>query len=352
MRYNKFFFTLLVSILSFTVSFASNTQQESIFDLLHFNEKVKVKIAVDMTALKADFRSDKKHKADFSYEAADGTNKNWDIKVKLRGKFRRMKCSDTPPLKLYFDKDDLAYEGLAKHNDLKLVNYCGGDLEEARETLLKEYVTYKMYNQLTEASFRVQLIEVTYYDTHTNEEVEQLAFLIEDTAQLRARLGAKKFNVQKGVARPVFDAAQTKTMILFQYMIGNTDWKLNFEKNTKHIVQAGKLQTIPYDFDYSGIVNPSYATVASDYGTTSLKERVYLGTESDLEEIASTLELFQSKKEALINLIKTNDELKRKTRKEMLEYINSFYENLNPETLRAAMPKEAEIADELSAGGS
>jgi len=328
-------FTLFFSFLFSLSAFATKPIVNSIFDELTFENVVNVTIEVDYEALTADKRNETKHPAIFSYENQNGELQSWAIKTKLRGKFRRMKCNETPPLKLYFDKDALKEAGLAKFDDLKLVNYCEEDLTMAKEALVKEYLAYKMYNQITDESFRVQIIKVTYKDIKTKKKTKRFAFLIEDTAQLRARIGAKKIDTSNGFSVNLFSASQTQTMALFQYMIGNSDWKLEREKNTKIIEKDGQLLSIPYDFDFSGLVSASYASLNGTYNLTSLKDRVYLGK---LEGIEATIELFETKKEAIIEVVKDCKMITSVTKKEMIEYINSFYENLNPDTLLNEMP--------------
>lgn len=330
----------------FLSTFANNPAngeptKPSIFDQLLTDEALNVTIAVDLDTLTANFRSNKKHSAVFSYTDHTGMEQNWDIKVKLRGKFRRMTCGDTPPLKLYFGKDDLKSAGLAKYNDLKLVNYCADDQEEAKALLLKEYLAYKIYNELTDASFRVQLINVTYKDVGSSQEVNQYAFLIEDAAQLRSRMGAEKYNRETELTNPKeIDADLLQTVSLFQYMIGNTDWKFDFEKNTKFMLKGDKRLVVPYDFDFSGIVNPSYGKADSSYGLTTLTQRVYLGNPDELENIKPTIKLFKSKRKAIYSLVKSTKLLPKKSRKEILIYLDSFYDTLSKETLSAACPKK------------
>lgn len=306
----------------------------SIFDVLGYKEVVKVEIETDLTSITTDRRNEEKQAARFTYENAAGEQEQWNIKLKLRGKLRRKICSPIPPLKLYFDKDDLKAAGLAKYDDLKLVNYCGDNKEEAKELLIKEYLAYKMYNELTDQSFRVQLLKITYRDTETNHKIKQWGFLIEDTAQLRARIGAKKYDVavEKGGEIPLA-RRQAQLVAVFEYMIGNTDWRTDFEKNVKFMSYKDQVLAIPYDFDYSGLVDPPYATPDVNYGLTSLQERAYLGTVEDIDSIRPILAYFKKQKEAIVNVVLNERHLFSDAKDEMLAYIESFYADLSQETL-------------------
>lgn len=311
----------------------------SIFDQISYDEALSVEIQVDMEALTEDFRSEEKHPASFTYKDADGVQQVWDIKMKLRGKFRRMKCTETPPMKLYFDKTALANAGLSAYNDLKLVNYCEEDKEIARQLLIKEYLAYKMYHHLTEESFKVQLLKITYKDTKTNKKTKRWAFVIEDTAQLKARLGSTK---HKGLAPSdtnVYDKEQVHTMALFQYMIGNTDWRITDQKNIKIFEKEGKYMAIPYDFDFSGLVNPSYAFANTDYQLNTLTERVYLGNPKDAMQLASTIELFENRKTAIYTEVKKCKYLSMTEKATVLDYLDSFYDHLNLKTILRSIPQ-------------
>ena len=45
---------------------------------------------------------------------------------------------------------------------------------------------------------------------------------------------------------------------MFSYMIGNTDWSMAYQHNTEMFFN-GKINSSPYDFDHSGLVNAYYA---------------------------------------------------------------------------------------------
>ncbi len=333
-------FYIVFTLFLFTTALGA-TNSPSIFDAIGYEELANVSIELDVDAITTNWRSEEKHPATLSYKDAGGELQTWDIKVKLRGKFRRMRCSGIPPLKIYFDKDALKTAGLAKHNDFKLVNHCPEDAEIAKDLIMREYLGYKIYNELSEESFRVQLLKITYKDTQSNRKMKQFGFLIEDTAQLRKRIGAAKYKKTSANGGDIpFVKEQMQTMAVFQYMIGNTDWNWRVEKNLKFVAKNDKVLAIPYDFDFAGLVNAPYAVPNSNYGLSTLTERVYLGFPEDLATIEPVLEHFRAKEAAIFSLIKTSKLLKSSTKKEMLDYIDSFYLTLSVETLSSAVREE------------
>ncbi|MDF1697405.1 MAG: hypothetical protein P1U56_16295 [Saprospiraceae bacterium] len=298
----------------------------SIFDEMNYQEVLKITIDVDLGNLLKDIRSPENYKAKLKFNDADGKLQVWDMKLALRGKFRRVKCSKMPPLKLKFKKKDLESKDLSTVNDLKLVTQCVEDKREAKALLLKEYLAYKIYNQLTDISYRVQLVEVTFHDTETGKREKQWAFLIEDTAQLRERLLAKKCNDCLYQNMEAFEQETFKLMSVFLYMIGNSDWSAMVGQNTKLIKTKDHILVIPYDFDFSGMVDAPYASVNPNFHLTSRKDRVYLGFEEHLEDITSTFQYFLSKKEEILNLVKKFKLLNKRERRAITKYLETFFE--------------------------
>ncbi len=334
---------MLVCSLPFNV-FADGKKQ-SIFDAMTFTEELEVNIQVDMEALTGDLRNEDKHASQFSFVDAKGNLQVWNTKLRLRGKYRRLNCADTPPMKIYFDKDDLKAAGFAKFNDLKLVNYCVDDKAEAKNLLLKEYMAYKIYNQLSDYSFRVQLLKVTYEDIKSNKKIKQWAFVIEDTAELRSRLNLEKVEQEFGLKQEQYELEEIQKVSLFQYLIGNVDWSLKMAKNIKIMAKDDKLIAIPYDFDFTGLVNPPYGSVSEKLGVQLLTERVYLGYPNEVNNLSKSIELYKEKKEVIFAMVKSNKQLNGILRLEIKNYLQSFYKDLSIPSIAESIP--AGISDHL-----
>lgn len=328
MKVLQHFILIFVLVLVANTSFANSSDgvYNSIFDELHFQEVLEIDLKLDMEAVFEDRRNQDKHQAVFSFEDKNGVLQTWNIEVALRGKFRRTRCDNLAPLKLYFAKEDLFDAGLAKYNDLKLVNQCMEDSRDLKQLVVREYLAYKLYNQITDESFRVQLLKINYIDNQTGEVRKQYGFVIEDTAQLRARINALKIEKQYNIRKEKYNQDQVKLMSVFQYMIANPDWSLERNHNVKVFFQNDKLIAIPYDFDFSGIVEAPYVLINSELGIVTQKDRIFLGFEDHARDLAKELELFSNKKSLLIKTIKNCDSLKGRNRREMIKFINSFFD--------------------------
>ena len=298
----------------------------SIFDDLEDEPQLKITLESNFTNLIENKNDNKYQPAVMTYTSSNGEIFQKALRIKARGRFRKKIC-DFPPLKLKFDSEDLIEEGYApKYKSLKLVTHCL-DSEEERQNVIKEYLAYKMYNHLTPQSFEVKLVEVTYVDPYSGEEpIVRFGFIIENTKEMSDRLKGDEIeeynmelNVMKDRDRHVFS--------MFQFMIGNTDWKTNMMHNIKIVkTDDGKeIMMIPYDFDFAGIVNTSYARPNPDYKQVSVTQRVYMDKVNNLEELDEIIRFFKKHKQSMFDIVENMGELNKKNKKEVTQYLKSFY---------------------------
>ncbi len=336
---------LLSACLIQTVGMAANPV--SIFDLMNHQEVLEVTLEGDFETLKTSRRSAEGQMVSLKFEDAAGEEQSWNLEVTLRGNFRRMRCTAMPPMKLNFKKKELKEAGLAKFDDMKLVTQCMEDDEYSKAAVLKEYLAYKIYNEVTVESFKVQLLKITYIDTNSGSSSKQWGFLIEDTAQMRNRLGAKKTEQERGLKREAFNQTAFYKTAIFQYMIGNSDWDVTASRNVKMIIKDGKTLMIPYDFDFSGLVDASYALPNANYVMTSVQDRIYMGFEEDLTNLDATLDFYKTKKGKIKELVKNFKVLRMGDRRNVINYLNGFYDTIDTIQYRA---KKAAANSELVSG--
>ncbi len=327
MKLQRMMFLFLLLLLSIGSSADSGTPQQSIFDILHQQEILKVSLELPLQYLNENRRDTNDHTAKFSFVTPDGQVQEWKAEVSLRGRFRRMRCTEIPPLKIKFKKKHLSKAGLAAYNDMKLVAYCKDDSEASKAALIKEYLAYKLYNEVTTASYRVQLIEITYKDIYNDQSKTQYAFLIEDTAQLRARLGAQKATQFRYLTPDIFQEKARRDVAMFQYLIGNTDWDFKGPRNVKYLVKEEKIIPVPYDFDFSGFVYAPYALLTSIYGQTSLKDRVWLGFDEDRYLLKAPKKRFAELESTFQQIIKQTKLLDKESRKELTTYVSAYFKD-------------------------
>ena len=154
-------------------------KKPTLFDELYGVDIREVFLQIDLQQVMDNRTSDDSVEGQFSYTVDGGEQENRSVKVQVRGKTRRRVC-DFPPLRLKFKKKELKKDSLRKFNTIKLVTHCL-ESDEGMQNVLKEYLTYKIYNRITDHSFRVQLLWVNYVDVRdSTQSFRQLGFIIEN----------------------------------------------------------------------------------------------------------------------------------------------------------------------------
>ena len=301
----------------------------SIFDQLQRTEEftaTEVTLTVPVDSLLAKVATEQEAGIVFTDE--QGVLHTYDLEVSVRGKFRRNRCSFVP-LKLNFSKKDLKAAGLESFDKYKLVVPCfeGG---AATDLIIKEYLAYRAYNLLTPASFRVQLLNLTYRDAagdHADRTVT--AFLIENTKEMAVRLGGEEVDEALGLAAAAYDAKAEISHALFQYLLGNGDWSLPLARNAKFVrMPEGQIVPVGYDFDFSGWVGAPYASPSSEIGQTSLYERVYLGYHQSDTLMRAVAGEFRGQRKAIISLINRSP-LPELEREQLWRFTARFFAQVN-----------------------
>ena len=303
---------------------------ESIFDLMGGEEIIKLTIDIDLDSVIAQRRKDETLATSVSFTDKEGQPYTLDVKLAMRGRFRRGHCS-VPPLKLDFKKKDLEDNGLARFDDYKLVTHCVSDMKSAKELIIREYLAYKMYNELTKYSYRVQLVQITYRSPNTGKEDEQWGFLIEDTSELSARLGLEKLDYM-ALSKDSIQTQSLKVVSVFQKMIGNPDWGIDPTKNVKYFRKEGKIILVAYDFDFSLFVDAPYAEATRKVSDANLApvpdQYTNLHPEVFGNSISGTISYFQSKRKELVTIIKECKVLPGRIRSEMVGTLAIFYREI------------------------
>jgi hypothetical protein len=293
---------------------------ESLFDRWDLQDRKNIEIHLNFDTVEAHRLTE----SEFRGKVVDGSM-TYEMDVAVRGRYRRRTCA-LPPLKLQFDKDLLRLAGLNTHNDYKLVTHCTAD-EAGQEALLREQLAYELYRTLRpEASYRTQLLTVTYVDTANDTSFRSYAILIEDTDELKGRLAAD--NVSELYNLPLEHYANAEELTLFQYMIGNADYSTRMVRNLKLLRDAtGKVTAIPYDFDFCGLVDAPYAVTTRPEQET-VRDRVLLWEFTDRPDLKSARKAYLPYRDAFLVQIEEFDQLSDRSRREISRYVKVFFRQL------------------------
>jgi len=271
----------------------------------------------------------------------DGSTEAQDIQIQTRGNFRlATRNCDFPPLRINVKKgavEGTLFEGQDK---LKMVVACKLGQEYWQQYVLAEYLVYRMFNLFTPLSFRVRLARVTYVDTSGEDDTfTRYAFLIEDDDAMAARNGGVKMNWDSESGAQfnpaLLEARQAILIDVFQFMIGNTDWS-GVEMHNMELFHRppGSYATVPYDFDFSGIIDTRYANPDASLPIRSVRDRLFRGLCPDnlgrpLEIYDEIYQEFRVRKAAIYDLWRTQEGLEEDRVERTLDYLDEFFEILD-----------------------
>ncbi|MBS1529859.1 MAG: hypothetical protein JSU01_06100 [Bacteroidetes bacterium] len=219
-----------------------------------------------------------------------------------------------------------------KLKSLKLVSSCMTN-EQDDQNVLKEYMCYKIYNLMTDKSFRVRLLNLTYIDSSGKKKpLTRHAFLIEDVKQVAKRNDCSDWSDRK-LPTESTDRRQMTMVAIFEYMIANTDWSVPVNHNIRLIHSKtdslSRPYVVPYDFDFSGLVNTSYAAPDEQLGIESVRDRVYRGFPRTMDELNDVLAIFKQQKDNVYAAINNFSLFTPATKKEMTKYLDQFYDTIS-----------------------
>ena len=291
------------------------------------------------------------HDSKLRFRGTDGAEVVLDVGLKTRGKFRleRSTCG-FPPVRLNIRTRQAESTIFTGQDKLKIVTHCQDGRAENEQHVLQEYLVYRIYNLLSDLSFQVRLARITYEDTDGDRDtLTRYAFLIEDEELMAQRNGWEALEAPL-VPPDAYDQQQLNLVEVFQYLIGNTDWdafrSAPDEETCCHNVKvigdiAGPVFPIPYDFDFSGIVDARYAKPDPSLNMRSVRQRVYRGICRFREGIDATLRVFQEHKEAIYSLYREQEGLEERTLERSIEYLDEFFEIIeDPGKVRSRIERD------------
>jgi hypothetical protein len=296
--------------------------------LFDTDELFNITLSFDITTYKRNKSDEEYLDAVLTYFHNDTDSVIKHLKVRARGNIRRTGVCDFPPLMLNFKMKDSKGAEFSGINKLKIVPYCRVGYEDL---ILKEYLVYKLYNVLTDESFRVRLFRIKYINTSKDKKpLTQFGFAIEPKSLLEKRTNSKEIVLQ-GISQRHVNQQELTRMAIFNYMIGNTDWSVPILHNilllkkTQPVYSTENL-IIPFDFDYSALVGAPYAVPFESLPIKTVQERLYLSVCRSEDSFKNALVEFSEKKDQFYKVINDFPYLNERSKKEMLKYLDSFYD--------------------------
>ena len=347
---------LLCAPIIFLLTWTATAQSDDdISPLFAGDDLLNVRIIAPLTSIMFE-RDDVNYvPATFQYLDTAGQSIDLDIGLRTRGNFRRQKENcEFAPLRINF-KESQVRETLFAHQDkLKLVTHCQ-DARAYQGNLLREYLAYRVFNNLTDASFRVRLLRITYVDTDSKvRETVKYGFLIEHKDRLAQRIHETLVELER-VFVPDLQPAYTNLTSLFHYFLGDTDFsQIAADPDDycchNHVLfssEDGSYFSIPYDFDMSGFVDATYSDPREQFDLRNPKPRWYRGWCTNNGQIPASVNVFDENREEIYALINDLELLSKYQRSSLTRFVDTYYASVETtKKIERNLVKDCKESDE------
>lgn len=327
---------LLLVLMTLVIAMPVTAQEENEDDdvehgppvLFDSHEVIEFTLEADFDQLKGDRSQESEDRpAVIKWTEPDGTAHQAELQVRTRGIFRleRSTCGEMPPIRLNFKVGQMEGTVFQGQDKVKMITFCR-DRDSYEQDVIEEYLTYRIYNELTDVSFGARLAHITYVDTSGDDDpITRYGFMIEAEDALAERLGGRMIYVPS-IPPGSVDGPSALRLALFQYLIGNTDYSALEFHNVRLVRTAdGRYLTVPYDFDMAGFINTSYAVPDPSLRLRNVRERLYRGYCQAGGDYQAAYDEFTSKRDAIYALINTQEGLEDSKKRDVVEYVDEFF---------------------------
>ena len=250
------------------------------------------------------------------------------VSLRARGNFRHRNC-DFPPVTLNFRKSQVEGTLFERQDKLKMVAHCK-ITRQYEQSVLREYLAYRLLNSVTDLSFRVRLLQVVWVDSEERRaSMVRSAFLIEHKDRLAARIGRTEQEIESAEITAI-EPDHLNLLSMFQYLIGNSDWSLVTAEDEEHcchnidLIDSGdEWFLVPYDFDLAGLVDAKYR---SSFNINQTRRRVYGGyCKTPPGQMGAALDAIGALEDDIIDLAKQVPSVEEASTSRRVEYLEGFF---------------------------
>ena len=341
--------SILLAMFLASLTYAADKEKKTA-PLFESNDLLEITIRGPFTTIMRERSRDEDMPGTLTYRDPEAGDMTVELGIRTRGRYRHQsRVCPWAPLRLDMKKSTAKETVFKDSNKLKLVTHCRNGASRYTQSLLAEHLAYRIFNQVTDNSFRVRLLRVTYVDTDKGDrERTEFAFLIEHRNQVAERIGLD-VNGAESIEVDQLNGAHLNLASMFQYLIGNTDFspiraasgEPCCHNNVLFGEQKGAIEVIPYDFDMSGIVDARYATPNPKFKLRNVRERLYRGRCVNNQYLEASKQAFIDHKQAIYDLARNDEHFSNGTRKKTVGYIDLFYEVIeNPKKFQAKIVDE------------
>jgi hypothetical protein len=299
------------------------TSTISLFSWLKSQEvqSLRLELPMDSILLKAE----EDLPAQLSWQESWGGAKQLPLEVQVRGNSRKSIC-DFPPIKLEIDEPVQIDGQWFRAGKYKVVTHCLADSNQER--VMKEWLAYRIYEELSPTSFQTHLVEIEYVDSEGKHSPQKaFAFLIENKTELAERLDMELLSDNEPI--PYVHSGSYHLFTVFQCLVGNTDWNINKRHNVELLQDSeGRAIPVPYDFDQAGLVNAEYARPHPSLPIDSVTDRYFQWRGKDRDQLRPILELLENHRSLVMGIADATPGLTNAERFRITTYLEGFLDNM------------------------
>lgn len=240
-----------------------------------------------------------------------------------------------PPLRVDFTQAPPAGSLFQGQRRLKLVTHCRNGTDFQQKVLL-EYSAYRLYNLLTPQSFRARLAQIDYVDPDGKPVTSRVGFFLEEFDDVAQRNDMRVAHMGSLVSLDQIDPTAGARFAIFNYLISNYDWSMRAAPQGEECCHNGRLMTlggplipVPYDFDFSGLVDAPYAGPPEGIPIRTIRERNYRGYCAHMAPARAIAARVSPQRGAILGLFATIPGMDPRTSQKAAGYINGGFGDLD-----------------------
>ena len=254
--------------------------------------------------------------------------------IRARGNMRKQVCY-LPPVKIDLKKRDLKKYGDFSTDNLKLVLPCK-DYKSQYEKLYQEFFLYQLYALIDTNHIKATMIDIRIYNEKDKLDYDFIGLLVEDENSYASRKDGLLLGSAGRIHSGGLEREDFLKMYFFQYMIGNTDWAVINRHNLLlvKLPQKQRLIALPYDYDYSGFVDQSYAVPHESIPIKRVTERHFMPYEMNEAEFYEMVKYFTGMEAEIMAFCDKPTYLSPSSIERNKKYLKEFFNKLkSPEKL-------------------
>jgi hypothetical protein len=268
---------------------------------------------------------------------ADGIT--YPITLTPRGITRLKKdICDFPPLRVELTRPAPPGSLFQGQHRLKLFVHCKRDAGFQQKVLL-EYSAYRLFNLMTPLSFRARLANINYVGADGRPYISRIGFFLEDEKDVARRNGMTAAKMGALVPLQQVEPAAGARLAVFEYMISNYDWSMRAGPQGQPCchnsrlftdVPNGPLIPVPYDFDFSGLVEAPYAGPPPEIESIdNLRQRAYRGYCVHLPQARAVAAQLASRRAEFTGVFATTPGLDARNQARAASFIQGFFSDVD-----------------------